>query len=796
MPQRQRIRAALALACAAALALLSALRAAASEIPVPRWLLFENYKDGEARRIEREVVPGLTYRFDVVATGPLTVHTAWVDLGRPDLALEVEHAHDRLWIREPVDAMARRLADPAARPALVINADFFNYAGYPVNLFVDEGTIWTAPWRGGEGETRSVMIRNSAGRVFFGTPLWSAALADLASTQRLPIEVINAAEGAAPDRVVAYTWPFGPMAPPPPEGGCRVVLQLERPEWLPNAPVPVQVKSVSAAAAEPAPLDRWTVVLLLPGPAPEWLRPGLRLALDALLTLDTTYGLGDESGARAEARPGLVESAVGGGPALVHRGRIIVEPARERERFPGGGFAGVNPRTAIGVLPDGKTLVAMVIDGRQKGRSVGASLEETARLMRDAGCAEAINLDGGGSSAMALFGEIMNFPSDLGGPRAVTNAVVVRRTAPAGPPARLEIEPRNVNLPPRGELALQARARDAAGEPVPLAGWKVTWRLEGEADSRLTPEGILRAGEEEETLRVRATATPATTSITLAPGAPPPSGEATLRVRAAAKIEALPAAFLLNEGEEAAYSLDAFTAEGGFFWDEPAFWEITAPPFLRLVPAERRLKAVGAGAGWMRARIGGLERRIPVAVDQFAEASAFSFDEPPPAAGAAWIQGANFNKDATALSLDTAEKKEGAAAWRLDYAMQRGGTTKIALPLDAALPGAPLALGLWVRGDGNGHWLRGELRDAQNEGFYLNFTEAKPGVDWKDGWRFLRATTVYPAPMSPHAQIPQPPLRLASLYIAQTSDDRKTSGSLCFDGLVALDLPETLKDKE
>jgi hypothetical protein len=36
----------------------------------------KNHKDGEARRIEREVVPGLTYRFDVVATGPLTVHTA------------------------------------------------------------------------------------------------------------------------------------------------------------------------------------------------------------------------------------------------------------------------------------------------------------------------------------------------------------------------------------------------------------------------------------------------------------------------------------------------------------------------------------------------------------------------------------------------------------------------------------------------------------------------------------------------------------------------------------------------
>lgn len=60
------------------------------------------------------------------------------------------------------------------------------------------------------------------------------------------------------------------------------------------------------------------------------------------------------------------------------------------------------PRTAIGVSPDGRTGWIIVVDGRQKGYSEGASLDALSDLFLELGASEAINLDGGGSSAMAV----------------------------------------------------------------------------------------------------------------------------------------------------------------------------------------------------------------------------------------------------------------------------------------------------------------------------------------------------------------------------------------------------------
>ena len=62
---------------------------------------------------------------------------------------------------------------------------------------------------------------------------------------------------------------------------------------------------------------------------------------------------------------------------------------------------GVSPdRTAIGITSDGK-VVLFVCDGRIKS-SDGATIVELARIMLGLGCVEAVNMDGGGSTAMLL----------------------------------------------------------------------------------------------------------------------------------------------------------------------------------------------------------------------------------------------------------------------------------------------------------------------------------------------------------------------------------------------------------
>ena len=137
--------------------------------------------------------------------------------------------------------------------------------------------------------------------------------------------------------------------------------------------------------------------------------------------------------------PADAKQVIAGRHVLVKDGQNVAPPP---EQSP---FAkGPHPRTAVGIRDDGKTLVLVVIDGRQKGQAVGMSLKDEADVMLKFGCTDAINLDGGGSSVLAIRDpqtgkmQIMNHPSD-GRERAVGNVLgvsVTGRKPAATRPAR------------------------------------------------------------------------------------------------------------------------------------------------------------------------------------------------------------------------------------------------------------------------------------------------------------------------------------------------------------------------
>lgn len=93
-----------------------------------------------------------------------------------------------------------------------------------------------------------------------------------------------------------------------------------------------------------------------------------------------------------------------------------------------------HPRTAMGEKADG-TVVLLVVDGRAK-ESAGMSIIELQQLMKWLGCRDAINLDGGGSTAMYVKGQpyngVVSYPSDNKkfdheGEREVANAILIMR---------------------------------------------------------------------------------------------------------------------------------------------------------------------------------------------------------------------------------------------------------------------------------------------------------------------------------------------------------------------------------
>lgn len=148
-----------------------------------------------------------------------------------------------------------------------------------------------------------------------------------------------------------------------------------------------------------------------------------------------TMAVDDPALAAASLLPFHPLEAVGGRPVLA-RDSVIGEAVDTEGQA---SFATArHPRTAVGIANGGRRLLLVVVDGRQPGYSDGMTLRELATLMLALGAPEALNLDGGGSTALvyadpdsAGMMRLANHPSDATGERAVGNALaIVRRCRP------------------------------------------------------------------------------------------------------------------------------------------------------------------------------------------------------------------------------------------------------------------------------------------------------------------------------------------------------------------------------
>ena len=105
------------------------------------------------------------------------------------------------------------------------------------------------------------------------------------------------------------------------------------------------------------------------------------------------------------------------GPPLIVNGEKMITD--------GDGGWGVGPRTAIGQRKDG-TVLFLVIDGRQPGYSIGATLRDVQDILYEKGAYIAANLDGGSSTTLYLNGKVVNKPADLLGERMIPTAFIVK----------------------------------------------------------------------------------------------------------------------------------------------------------------------------------------------------------------------------------------------------------------------------------------------------------------------------------------------------------------------------------
>ena len=95
-----------------------------------------------------------------------------------------------------------------------------------------------------------------------------------------------------------------------------------------------------------------------------------------------------------------IQTAITGYYPIVSKGVNV--GAASINAYPDSSIHGLQPRTAFGVSQDDRYLLILTIDGRQDGYSVGAMDSETAYWMLAFGAWNAINMDGGGSTALYI----------------------------------------------------------------------------------------------------------------------------------------------------------------------------------------------------------------------------------------------------------------------------------------------------------------------------------------------------------------------------------------------------------
>jgi hypothetical protein len=695
------------------------------------------------------IAPGVFYQALKRINPPTWVGVVRIPLPLPkELVLTPVLGGNNGFGRQPLSQIANLVQQSRGYVTAGINGDYFSmtfspYSGDPLGLHIQNGELVSLPW-----VNRSALVGLIDGRILIARFRFSASLR-LPDGSKMPLDGLN--QPPPREGFCLFTPSFGKTTQTP-AGTTEIIASANLP-LRPNVPLTLTVRQVSESGNSPIPQDG--VVLVATGKAAsvaKSLKPDDRLEILVTLTpLDANFD------------PQTISWAISGGPRILRDGRISVEC--EEEGFPLSFRQTKHPRTAVGLKDD--ALLWVIVDGRQPGYSEGMTLDELAEFLLNAGCKDALNLDGGGSSTLFVRGRVMNQPSD-GRERPIANALLLLNLFPPQPIVRLTI--------------LSPDAHWLSGTPIPfqVVGEDAVYRLlslnPNELNLTITPEieGWRWDGqtlwlppiEGEEPIQVTVTVTPKNGNATPA--------TLTLCVHPKPSVLVLrPASITVPPGTSVRLQLSALGREKDN-WLSP----------LRFDPSEVQWQVEGevgkvvngtfiaaqtseVKQGTLVATLRGVTATASVCIGKIQWLTLHEFDD------MSGLQVVGYPETVKVEGqIVTTEKRSGTGALLLRYDFSKGGKTRTAsVVLNKPLPLGACRLGIDVYGDGSGCWLRARLRDATGK---LVFLDLANSVNWKNEWRRLEINL--PTGLAE-------PLTLESIYLAVIRDEQRCVGAVLLDNL-------------
>lgn len=372
-----------------------------------------------------------------------------------------------------ISAEANRLENAGTEIIGGSNADFFSLqTGVPMSNAIADGKILTKDASG----------QDAIGILPDGTAFISYFSLNSVLTKEdgSEVNIYNINKYRQPYAVYMMTDAFSDKTQNTTKG-IDVVLGSVEGELKIGGQITAEVESVTKQDAS-APIPKGKIVITVDEKAPkEFFEPISTLAVGEKVTINFSAN-GDKRWKDVVVGMGSV-----GGRLLING---EVNPNLEK---------GAAPRTAIGIKEDGSILL-YTIDGRQSGHSYGVQLATLAKRMKELGCVDAINLDGGGSTSMIVQmpgdkdASLANKPSD-GKERRVSTFFFFTNTAKKiGKAEKLHIYPKTNFVLVGASTQLSLKATDSGFYPATVPS-NTAFEVEDGKNSTITKSGLFTAKE-------------------------------------------------------------------------------------------------------------------------------------------------------------------------------------------------------------------------------------------------------------------------------------------------------------
>ncbi|MEO6487921.1 MAG: phosphodiester glycosidase family protein, partial [Thermoanaerobaculia bacterium] len=632
------------------------------------------------------VAPGTAHDRGTMGTttaGTQAVYLLEVDASQSVLSFEASLSNDRIAGLEMTTAQANRKNREGHRAIGAINADFWSLRDAPIGLHIENGEL---------------MCDGTDNRPTFGVTssrqlLLAAASVNTVVTRADGItrtaRVVNQARNA--NELVIYTSRFANTTGTD-GSGTEVVLTGVTLPLTPSGTFTGTVSQVRLNLGNTT-IGVSDVVLSGNGTAATFLQA---LALGQSVTLRTSISAGWEN----------VVHAAGGGQFIVQNGTV--------GGFGTGEFSdATHPRSAIGLTASGNVILA-VVDGRQPGYSIGVRLDELGELMKSRGAVTAINLDGGGSSTLAVRlpgddGVVQVNRGSDGFERSDSNSILLFSTAPTGPLAIANVLPADATMFRGSAVNYSVKGQDATYNKVSVDPAGVIWSLSSSSAGSIAANG-------------RFTSTAAgSTSVQATIGSNTGATPATV-VDALSSLAVNPNPAVVTPNGQQLFSLlgRSYSGRDVIVDNRVATWTASGP--IGTINADGILTASAGGSGSVSATADGATGtatvdvgRKPAILEDYEDVSDMT------AAAARGTAAFTFAMRPNPVRIGT---RSGWLSW--NFTNSPAGTSAAYAQHPALIPisDRPLRIGIWVYGDGSRHWIRANLRDANNVLLTVDFTQA------------------------------------------------------------------------